>query len=255
MTPTGLVQKVAGDDGVDAKNGEVRVKVDKKVEDDAGEMQNVGLAMGDMITVTYRGLPTPTQPGALPACQTPAVSRCLPPVGPLPLNVTRNDRYAATATAEDSSRNRRTGGVTDPTAADATVFEIDDRLAGGEAARTEPTQDASGNSPVSFADPFVIELYWDGSKSGDEGIVAADEGNEYPGDSSDTVTLTKAELDGVDVLDTSVAQSANSFRLAIAGISLGDHTLKYNAEDALGNTNATRIGCSGSRSKPCLPGT
>ena len=126
-----------------------------------------------------------------------------------------------------------------PQAAGATVFEIDDKLAGGEAARTEPTHDASGNSPVSIADPFVIGLFWDGSKSGDEGIVAANEGNEYPGDSSSGVTLTKAELDGVDVLDTSVSQSANSFRLAITGISLGEHTLKYNAEDALGNANAT----------------
>ena len=88
-------------------------------------------------------------------------------------------------------------------------------------------------------DPFVIELFWDGSKSGDEGIIAGNEGKEYPGDSSNGVTLTKAELDGVDVLDTSVSQSANSFRLSISDISLGDHTLKYNAEDALGNTNAT----------------
>ena len=238
VTPTALVQEVPGDDGVDAKSGKVEVKVVKETADDGGVMQKVGLAMGDMITVTYRGTDADPARG-LAGVPNPSGRQVSATSWTFALNVTRNDRYAATATAEDSSRNRRTGGEADPTAAGATVFEIDNRLAGGEAARTEPTQDASGNSPVSFADPFVIELYWDGSKSGDEGIVAADEGNEYPGDSSGTVTLTKAELDGVDVLDTSVAQSTNSFRLAIADISLGEHTLKYNAEDALGNTNAT----------------
>ena len=237
VTPTALVQEGTGDEDVDADRGEVRVKVVKRA-DVNGTMQDVGLAVKDVITVTYRGTDSDAARGLL-GVPNPSGRQVSSTSWTFALNVSRNDRYAATATAEDSSRNRRTGGVSDPTSAAATVFEIDNRLAGGEAARTEPTHDASGTGAVSVSDPFIIELYWDGSKSEDEGIVAANEGNEYPGDSSNGVTLTKAELDGVDVLDTSVSQSANSFRLAITGITLGEHTLRYNAEDALGNTNAT----------------
>ena len=62
---------------------------------------------------------------------------------------------------------------------------------------------------------------------------------EYPGDSSNAVNLTKAELDGTDVMGDAVAQNDRSYRISVGDIALGDHTLKYNAEDALGNTNAT----------------
>ena len=107
------------------------------------------------------------------------------------------------------------------------MFEIDNKLAGGESAMTMPPHDAAGNLPVSITNPFVIELAWDGEKA------------EYPGDSSNAVTLTKAELDGTDVMGDAVAQNDRSYRISIRDIALGDHTLKYNAEDALGNTNAT----------------
>ena len=224
--PVGVIDETSTNDTVNAKTGQIKISVKSALEN------------GDEFTVTYRGTDPDPARGLL-GVPNPTGKQVSSTSWTFDLSVTRNDRFAATATVEDHNRNRGTGGIGDPTHGDATVFEIDNKLARGEAARIDPTHDASGNSPVSIADPFVIGLFWDGSKSGDEGIVAANEGKEYPGDSSNGVTLTKAELDGVDVLDASVSQSANSFRLAITGITLGEHTLKYNAEDALGNTNAT----------------
>ena len=212
-TPENLVTIVVG--GVDAKNGEVDV--------DVGDRNLVG---GNKITVDYRGTdadPAKDEQGV----PNPSGKQVSSTSWTFALNVSRNDRYAATATAEDSSRNRRTGGKGDPTAAGATVFEIDNKLAGGESAMTMPPHDAAGNLPVSITNPFVIELTWDGEKA------------EYPGDSSNAVTLTKAELDGTDVMGDAVGQNDRSYRISIRDIALGDHTLKYNAEDALGNTNAT----------------
>ena len=198
-----------------AKSGEVRVKVG-----------SVNLAKGNKITVTYRGTDADPAKGE-DGVPNPSGKQVSSTSWTFALNVSRNDRYAATATAEDSSRNRRTGGKGDPTATGATVFEIDNKLAGGESATTMPIHDAPGNTPVSITNPFVIELIWNGEKG------------EYPGDSSNAVTLTKAELDGTDVMGDAVAQNDRSYRISIRDIALGDHTLKYNAEDALGNTNAT----------------
>ena len=208
-----LVTKVA--EGVIAKSGEVEVTVGSE-----------DLQAGDEITITYRG--TDADPAKeLLGVPNPSGKQVSSTSWTFALSVSRADRYAATASVEDSSRNSRTGGLPDPTAAGATVFEIDNKLAGGESAMTMPPHDAAGNLPVSITNPFVIELAWDGEKA------------EYPGDSSNAVTLTKAELDGTDVMGDAVAQNDRSYRISIRDIALGDHTLKYNAEDALGNTNAT----------------
>ena len=218
--PTGLVTEVT-EDGVNAKTGEVKVTVVTRMVN--GEP--VGLVLEDEIKVTYSGTDADPARGLM-GVPNPSGKQVSSTSWTFALNVARNDRYAATATAEDSNRNRRTGGKGDPMADGATVFEIDNRLAGGKSAETMPQHDAAGNLPVSITDPFVIELSWD------------DEKNEYPGDSSSAVTLTKAELDGTDVLDTAAAQNDRSYRLGIREIGLGDHVLRYNAEDALGNTNA-----------------
>ena len=210
--PPNLVTAVT--DGVNAKRGEVRVMVG------AGDLEE-----DHKIIVKYSGTDADPARG-LPGVPNPSGKQVSSTSWTFALNVTRNDRYAATATAEDSNRNRRTGGKADPMADGATVFEIDNRLAGGESAETMPQHDAAGNLAVSIRDPFVIELSWDSEDS------------EYPGDSSSAVTLTKAELDGTDVLDTKAAQNDRSYRLSIRDIGLGDHVLSYNAEDALGNTNA-----------------
>ena len=211
---SGLVTKVT-ENGVVAKSGEIKVTIG-----------SVALKFENEITVTYRGTDADPARG-LGGVPNPSGKQVSSTSWTFALSVSRNDRYAATATAEDSSRNRRTGGMGDPKAAGATVFEIDNKLAGGESATTMPMHDAPGNTPVSITNPFVIELTWDGEKA------------EYPGDSSNAVNLTKAELDGTDVMGDAVAQNDRSYRISVGDIALGDHTLKYNAEDALGNTNAT----------------
>jgi hypothetical protein len=127
--------------------------------------------------------------------------------------------------------------VGDPTSETAIVFEIDNEIAAGMDPRTVPTDAPHGSLKTPITDPFFIDLYWDGSTEG--GLKAGDEGSEYPGDTSKEVTLVKAELDGEDVMVNAVRQDAGSWRLGIPGVDLGNHTLKYNAEDALGNSYDT----------------
>jgi hypothetical protein len=50
------------------------------------------------------------------------------------------------------------------------------------------------------------------------------------------VTLTKAELDGMDVMEYLDRQDAYTYIISIEEVGLGQHTLKYNAEDAAGNS-------------------
>ena len=192
------------------------------------------LKWGDRFIVSYRGV-DPDLANALVSI--PSGRQISATSWTFEVEIERADRYSATAAAEDNAFNRGRGGIGDPNNDDATVFEIDNQLAGGAAARTIPLPDVAG--AVSITEPFFIELYWDGSKSKDEAFVAGNEGKEYPGDSSKTVTLTKAELDGDDVLSMAIRQTAGSWRLGISDIALGQHTFRYNAEDALGNTYDT----------------
>jgi hypothetical protein len=198
-----------------------------------------GLVWGDEITFSYRGTGVDS---AEDLVSTSSGSQVTSTSWTFPLSITRPDRYAVTATVEDGEGNQRTGGIADPESAKATVFEIDNQLAGGVAARTVPSHDAAGNRPVSISDPFFIEFYWDGTKNERDpaSLTAGNEAKEYPGDSSRSVTLTKAVLNGpgfddVDVLDTAVPQSSASWRMGIAGLEIGSYTLTYDAEDALGN--------------------
>ena len=130
-----------------------------------------------------------------------------------------------TAEMEDSEQNIGGGGVGDPTSDAATVFEIDNQLAGNT--DTDATTDPAPESEVPYEDPFDIVLEWKA------------EANEYPGDSNSMVTLTSVELDGVDMLANAVRQDRYTYIVTIDEIGLGEHTLSYNAEDAAGNTNAT----------------
>ena len=199
---------------------------------------NANLIWGDRFNISYRGIDPDPATGLVTI---PSGRQLTSTSWTFTVNVTRADRYAATAVAEDGAFNRGHGGIPDPRANGATTFEIDNELAGGESARTVPLHDAAGSNPVSITEPFFIELYWDGSmeEAGSVNIIAGNEAKEYTGDSSKTVTLTKAELDGTDVLDMAIRQTAGSWRIGIEDIGLGQHTLKYNAEDALGNTKET----------------
>jgi hypothetical protein len=197
-----------------AKNGDITLRISKPLE------------KGDKIVVTYRG----TDPD--PANQFPTVPdnvRGVPVTGTAntwtyKLDITRDGKYAVTAEMEDSSLNRGSGGMPDPKASGATVFEIDGELASDSDTDAVTTPQDTANA--AFEDPFDIFLHWD------------NEADEYVGDSNNTVTLTKALLDGEDVSENAVRQDANSYIIEIESISLGRHTLIYNAEDEAGNTNA-----------------
>ena len=208
------------EDNYDAADGTVTVTIIDR------ESSDIGLLWGDVIRITYRGTgPDPAR--GLPGVPNPTGSQTSSTSWTFELDIKRADTFAARATVEDAARNRGRGGAPDPRASGATVFEIDNDLNDDEPATTEPLHDPSGNNAVSISEPFFIELNWE------------NEAKEYPGDSSNGVTLTKAELDGDDVLASAQPQDSNSYRVSIVGITLGEHTLKYNAEDAVGNTNQT----------------
>ena len=187
------------------------------------------LDVGDAIVLTYRGKradPAGKLSGVPPSFTGKRQGQSN--VWEYTVNITRDDKYAVTAAMEDANRNQGTGGKGDPRAKGATVFEIDGELAGDTDtdATSIPSDDPAGANPVAIRDPYYIELNWE------------KEANEYVGDSNTAVTLTKATLNGTDVLANAVAQDSNSYRIRIDGISLGEHTLVYNAMDAAGNTNA-----------------
>ena len=215
-------------DEYDAKAGLVTMKIEERTTDS----ETHGLLWGDEITVTYRG--TDFDPAAgLPGVTIGTGTRVSATSWTFDLTITRGDKFAVTAVVEDAGFNERESGAKDPTSGNAIVFEIDrelgQRQAGNtrivRAPKTDPIHDAAGslNEPT-ISDPFFIELSWPGEE------------DEYPGDSSDLVTLTMAELDGVDVLTDAIRQSNNGFRIGVTGVGLGLHTLTYNAKDAVENT-------------------
>lgn len=61
------------------------------------------------------------------------------------------------------------------------------------------------------------------------------EGDEYPEDSHELVTLIFAELDGVDVLPTASTEDGQTWLIPVTGLGIGPHTLVINAMDEAGN--------------------
>jgi len=58
-------------------------------------------------------------------------------------------------------------------------------------------------------------------------------------DSQNTVTLSSITLDGVDVSASVGTVDSDSFVLATSGLALGDHVVKFNGVDVVGNTYTT----------------
>jgi hypothetical protein len=58
-------------------------------------------------------------------------------------------------------------------------------------------------------------------------------------DSQNTVTLSSITLDGVDVSSSVGTVDSDSFVLATSGLALGDHVVKFNGIDIVGNTYTT----------------
>ena len=84
---------------------------------------------------------------------------------------------------------------------------------------------------VTTRDPFFVTFDFDATTDAD-GI---DEVLEFVGDSNKTITITKVELDGVDVSADLSSEDNVKFLLAVSGITSAEHTVVFNAEDQAGN--------------------
>jgi hypothetical protein len=161
----------------------------------------------------------------------PTISRPTTTTHTYAYSITNAGEYSVQVSVEDANRNRSNAGNSDPDGTGAILFEIDNALPAADS--TTPAAAAD----VSESDPFFIEIVWES------------EGSEYDGDGQTAVTLTKAELDDVDVLGLHSTRDDRNFTIAIlvgdflalSGDAdfLGEHTLEFNAEDGLGNTLAT----------------
>ena len=64
------------------------------------------------------------------------------------------------------------------------------------------------------------------------------DGSKVKSDASAKITITSITLDGVDVSGSLSVVDDETFNLATSGLALGEHTLKYTGEDAVGNSKA-----------------
>ncbi len=225
-----VTEDTAADTVVNPRSGRINLKIQESRTGGSGS-DILDFEVGDEIHVTYRGTaPDRANPlNGVPEAPSGRRASDGGNVWTYEVDISRNDRFAVTATMEDDERNEGSGGIGNPKTNGAVVFEIDSELAGNSEMDAESTPDdaPAGADPVAFDDSFDIELSW------------PDEANEYVGDSVSTVTLVKAELDGIDVMEFADRQNAYTYVVSIEGISLGQHTLSYRAEDAVGNTSSS----------------
>ena len=148
------------------------------------------------------------------------------------LSIAQSNRYSVVVTVDDASRNQSTTGKQDWTDAGSISFEIDNTLPFPRWDQSDPTTlttwPVDGEEETQFFDPFFIEISW------------RSEAWEYVGDSHRGVTLTKAVLDGADVLPLASVFPFDDrlWTIRIPNIALGDHTLAFNGRDDAGNTLA-----------------
>ena len=195
------------------------------------------LEAGTTMTVSYRGTdPDPALTVIVPT------ARLDPDVADrwtFSFDVAESNVYSIVTTVEDESSTGVTG-VQDPAGTGAVNFEIDNLFNAGDAPVVMQPDDPAAAPKT---DTFIIRIEY------------TEEDNEYVGDSSGTVIVTKAELDGVSIIDSLetrdegrintlavVCFPEDSGVVAYCGtdssrpaIAEGAHTLVYSAEDALGN--------------------
>jgi len=116
-------------------------------------------------------------------------------------------------------------GVTGTTAgpfglAESSLFEFDNALPDPSIAFTSP------DDPNTF---ITISFSGEGTEYASSGAAAADF------DTHDTVTITAATLDGVDITPLETTDN-KEFLYKASGLAVGDHTLKLSASDIAGNT-------------------
>lgn len=125
---------------------------------------------------------------------------------------------------------------------DAVFFEGDVQLpkpqvvvSGEQAGDTEPTVEFKRPLfvEVDFTEPFSVDCS-DSDKLSNK-IECLSESAEYAEDGFDTVTVTRFELDGVDMTDDVKTTDDKTFLVALDDVSIGDHEIKIQARDLAGN--------------------
>lgn len=130
----------------------------------------------------------------------------------------------------------------DVNADDAVFFEGDVQLpkpqvvvSGEDAGDTEPTVEFKRPLfiEVDFTEPFSADCS-DGDKLTNE-LECTAESAEYAQDGFDAVTITRFELNGVDMTDDVKTTDDETFLVALDDVGIGDHELKIQARDVAGN--------------------
>lgn len=130
----------------------------------------------------------------------------------------------------------------DVNADDAVFFEGDVQLpkpqvvvSGEDAGDTEPTVEFKRPLfiEVDFTEPFSADCSA-GDKLSNK-LECTAESAEYAQDGFDAVTITRFELDGVDMTDDVKTTDDETFLIALDDVGIGDHELKIQATDLAGN--------------------
>ena len=125
---------------------------------------------------------------------------------------------------------------------DAVFFEGDVQLpkpqvvvSGEQAGDTEPTVEFKRPLfvEVDFTEPFSADCTASDKLSNK--IECISEDTEYSEDGFDAVTVTRFELDGVDMTDDVKTTDDKTFLVALDDVSIGDHEIKIQAMDLAGN--------------------
>ena len=125
---------------------------------------------------------------------------------------------------------------------DAVFFEGDVQLpkpqvvvSGEQAGDTEPTVEFKRPLfiEIDFTEPFSADCS-DSDKLSNE-IECLSESAEYAEDGFDAVTITRFELNGVDMTDDVRTTDDETFLVALDDVSIGDHEIKIQATDVAGN--------------------
>ncbi len=171
-------------------------------------------------------------------------------------NGTLNE-YNIEVSAVDSNNNTGKAGQSDRTKSGSIVVEVDKTLPPATAAPAD-------EGTKTFTDPFFFKIDWssEGKEYGLSAVctavstpVAACTQADVDGlrgaptltnidkdrDTHGTVTLTKAALDGVDVLSQFTTTDNIVFLLPVTNISVAKHKLVYNGQDELGNKLAVDV--------------
>ena len=123
---------------------------------------------------------------------------------------------------QDTAGNAATKGNATNSNTAAILYEIDNALPA--VTSTSP----ANNGTVYTTSPF-FSIDW------------TSEGSEYTGDTHKKVTLSKLTLDGTDVLSSVSTTDNVKFILSTSDLTLGAHTVKFNAADEAGNVLASDV--------------